>query len=34
MAFKTTRPRLRKSKEQPQISILELKAERIQQNSQ
>lgn len=34
MALETTRPRLRKSKTQPQMSILELKAERMQQHSQ
>ncbi|CAG8409626.1 unnamed protein product [Penicillium salamii] len=34
MALETTRPRLRKSKTQPQMSIFEIKAERIQQHSQ
>lgn len=34
MALETTRPRLRKSKTQPQMSIFELNAERMQQHSQ
>lgn len=34
MALETTRPRLRKSKTQPEMSISELKTERIQQHRQ
>ena len=34
MALETTRPRLRKSKTQPEMSIADLKAERLQQHTQ